>query len=460
MASEETACTMWKYALQYNFIWPEYAWIVYNIQSSECASSMEGVILINREEINVDLKSQEWIIEIRFGNSFNNHTSLGESRYLSLLYDSVLAVALAEQLNFTNATFPGISGQVQIREGKRLSNISIIHIQNYSNYEIGYYDTASKELYTLEDNIPFKVVTIPRDSILTVHDGITDLDVIFVLSIFAVCIGIVTVTLILYAYLYNEPEVKATSVTLSVCMFLGCYISLFFIPLLYIEGQQEFTLLLDVICMWLAWFCGLGLPFPLILGTLLLKMLRVYVIFFHPHSYKKKLCSDGALFVFMLLLSSPTILLLTAWTVFDYYSKSTVVIPQKGYLEIHKVCLGNHTAIWLSMLLVYFFTLLIAVIVVAFKTSKIRYKNFRDAKATNIYAFLVSFLTVMTLLYWFFFRSLEVSIPNSRGAAYTIYVGHILIPMSCQFTLFIPKLYPPIVQRLKQWNSNRKGNNS
>ena len=73
-------------------------------------------------------------------------------RYLSLLYDSVLAVALAEQLNFTNATFPGISGQVQIREGKRLSNISIIHIQNYSNYEIGYYDTASKELYILEDN--------------------------------------------------------------------------------------------------------------------------------------------------------------------------------------------------------------------------------------------------------------------------------------------------------------------
>ena len=60
---------------------------------------------------------------------------------MSLLYDSVLAVALAEQLNFTNATFPGISGQVQIREGKRLSNISIIHIQNYSDYEIGYYDT-------------------------------------------------------------------------------------------------------------------------------------------------------------------------------------------------------------------------------------------------------------------------------------------------------------------------------
>ena len=73
---------------------------------------MEGVILLNKKQINIDMQSQEWIKGIRFGNSCNNHTSLGESRYLSLLYDSVLAVALAEQLNFTNATFPGISGQV------------------------------------------------------------------------------------------------------------------------------------------------------------------------------------------------------------------------------------------------------------------------------------------------------------------------------------------------------------
>ena len=450
MVSEETACTILKYALQYKFTWPEYAWIVYNIQSSECTSSMEGVILLNKKQINIDMQSQEWIKGIRFGNSCNNHTSLGESRYLSLLYDSVLAVALAEQLNFTNATFPGISGQVQIREGKRLSNISIIHIQNYSNYEIGYYDTASKELYILEDN-HFNVATNRRDnvlSVLTVFDGITDLNVIFILSIFAVSIVTVTVTLVLYLYFHKEPEIKATSVTLSMCMFSGCYISLLFIPLLLIEGQSsEFTLLADVICMWLVWFSFLGLPFPLILGTLLLKMLRVYVIFFHPHSYKRKLCSDGGLFMSVLLLSSPTILVLTTWTVLDYHSKHRLMLPHEQVY--YDRCLSNHTALWLGMLLVYFFILLIAVIVVAFKTSKIRYKHFRDAKATNIYAFLASFLTVMALLYWFFFRSLEININSVKSSGYTLYVGHIFVSMSCQFTLFIPKLYPPIVRRLK-----------
>ena len=168
MVSEETACTILKYALQYNFTWPEYAWIVYNIESSECTSSMEGVILLNRKQR-------------------VNNTSINSR----ILYDSVLAVALAEQLNFTNATFPGISGQVQIREGKRLSNISIIHIQNYSNYEIGYYDTASKELYTLEDNNPFNLATIPRGNKLKVYDQISDSHVALVLLVFAFFLDLV-----------------------------------------------------------------------------------------------------------------------------------------------------------------------------------------------------------------------------------------------------------------------------
>ena len=448
MVSEETACTMWKYALQYDFTWPEYAWIMYNIQSSECANSMEGVILLNREQTNIDdLQPQEWInevLDVCVSSTFSSPTILNKSRYLRLLYDSVLAVALAEQLNFTGATFPGISGQVQIREGKRLSNISIIHIQNYSNCEIGYYDTASEELYTLEDEIPFIVAAIPRCNLIEVYDHLT---VIINLSIFAVCIIIVTVTLILYAYFHKEPEIKATSVTLSMCMFLGCYSFLLYIPLLLLKGES--ILLGNTICMWFPWFSGLGLPFPLILGTLLLKMLRIYMVFnhpiFNPYSFRKKLCYDGALFIFVLLLSSPIILVLTAWTVLDYYSIHRFVIQQKGYLE---VCLSNHTAIWIGMLLVYFFILLIAVIIVAFKTSKIRYKHFRDTKATNIFAFLISFLYVMILLYWAFFHSLEVSVHSYRSARLTLFVGHILIVMSCQFTLFIPKLYPPIVRRL------------
>ena len=98
----------------------------------------------------------------------------------------------------------------------------------------------------------------------------------------------------------------------------------------------------------------------------------------------------------VLLLSSPTILVLTTWTVLDYHSKHRLMLPHEQVY--YDRCLSNHTALWLGMLLVYFFILLIAVIVVAFKTSKIRYKHFRDAKATNIYAF----LGIVPSLLWHF----------------------------------------------------------
>ena len=459
MVSEEAACTLLKYALQHNFIWPEYAWIVYNIYSNKCVSDMEGVILLNKEQFYVNLKSKEWINAIKETiNSENDcHTVITASRYLNLLYESVLAVALAEQLNFSEATFPGISGQVQIREGKRQSNVSIIQIQNFSEIEIGHYNPVSMEVYfTQEGGNPFEMVKFPRVTIIfKVYDGISDLHVRLVLSSFVVSIIFITIIFILFLYFRNEPEIKATSVSLSMSMFLGCYILLLYIPLLLVERQSpQFSSLADTICMWQAWFSALGLPFPLILATLIVKMLRIYVIFnhpiFNPYSCKKKLCSDGVLFMFVLLLTSPTIVVLTAWSCFDYHSDNWLVIPQKGYIEVYDRCLSNHTVIWLCLLVLNLFILIVAVIIVALKTSKVRYKQFRDAKATNIYVFILSYLTVMTLLYWYFFRSLELNVANKRNTEYTLYTGHILIAMSCQFTLFIPKLYPPVMRRLNR----------
>ena len=105
------------------------------------------------------------------------------------------------------------------------------------------------------------------------------------------------------------------------------------------------------------------------------------------------------------------------------------------------------------MLLVYFFILLIAVIVVAFKTSKIRYKHFsihtnKGYKyIINIFIFLIS-LCCDTSLYvrMSFFHSLEVSVHSYYIDLLDLLFGHILIDMSCQFTLSILKLYPPIVR--------------
>ena len=51
--------------------------IVYNIQSSECTIAMEGVIFLNKEQTNIDLKSNLWInkvLDINISLTFNSHT--------------------------------------------------------------------------------------------------------------------------------------------------------------------------------------------------------------------------------------------------------------------------------------------------------------------------------------------------------------------------------------------------
>ena len=97
------------------------------------------------------------------------------------------------------------------------------------------------------------------------------------------CFTLVTATLVLFIRYRNEPEVKATSTALSILIFLGCYIWIFYLMVLNTtllpsyhrqsEGIRNF------ICVFRVWLHGLGYPVALIMSTLLVKLLRVYRIF-------------------------------------------------------------------------------------------------------------------------------------------------------------------------------------
>ena len=82
-----------------------------------------------------------------------------------------------------------------------------------------------------------------------------------------------TILLILYIVFRNEPSIKSTSVSLSMLMLIGCYILAVYTACLSVyDNESDF-------CMTLAWLSGIGLSVPLILATILVKMLRVYHIF-------------------------------------------------------------------------------------------------------------------------------------------------------------------------------------
>ena len=126
------------------------------------------------------------------------------------------------------------------------------------------------------------------------------------LLVFLVCAVGVTFILLLYIYYHNEPEIKATSVTLSLLMFLGCYIILFYMLMVILYTQSlvpsdsSFN-----ICLALLWSGLTSFSLPLILATLLVKMLRVYHIFNH-FGKVGRMYSDVALLIYVLLLIHQT----------------------------------------------------------------------------------------------------------------------------------------------------------
>ena len=177
---------------------------------------------------------------------------------------------------------------------------------------------------------------------------------------------------VVYVCFHKEPEIKATSVTVSLCMFLGCYLLLLFLPVLLIQSQPVSHLPYPEVftCTLLTWLSLLGLPLTLILATLLVKMLRVYLIFCTPHSYKRKLFSNPFLFLYIVLLTSPSFFFLLLWSATDTFINTVLEVHEKSRLLQFERCLSSNTLIWFGLQLVYIIILSVALVILAFKSSR------------------------------------------------------------------------------------------
>lgn len=273
--------------------------------------------------------------------------------------------------------------------------------------------------------------------------------IVIVLLLFITILIFLTIVLALYLYFRNEPEIKATSVSVSLCMFAGCYFKLFFVPCLLVETQPERIVgeVANFICIVLLWFSALGIPILLILASLFIKMVRVYVIFINPLSYKK-LCSNSFLFLYILLIMLPQLLILVLFSATDTFKNDVFKFNERSHIRIVEGCSSKHTIVWLGLMLVYIVTVTIALTVLAFKSSKVRYNNFQDTKATNAFTFLTIFIMIVGLAYWYFFRNLKPLFTYIVENEVVLYTSHFTLPVLCQLFLFIPKVYPPLKRRL------------
>ena len=433
--NRQAACSLLEEAREMDLIWPSYGWLFLDSESGVSLGdncSQEGVITIKDHSI----KSSDM--------NFESDSSI--------LFDSVLAVTLAsEGVQISNAYFEGRTGLVQFRNGNRLNNISAVQVINGSEIEIAHYNANTQQLIVTHAILESDS---PRGSVLIIQNENTiGHNILFAIITF-LCYLFITVVLILYVLFRNEPEIKATSVTISLSMFVGCYLLLSFILVLLVKAYPDMRVAVphSATCHFVAWLGGTGIPFPLILATILVKMLRVYAIVQNPLSYKKKFFTDSALLFYIVLLISPNIFILILWSSFDPLVIVEFTVPvQRGNVVV-EFCLSTHTPIWLVITYIYTAILMVTILIVGIKTLPLRYKYLQDTNSTNIFAVVAIASAIMGTIYGYLFSILQPSSENYTSSEITLSISIITIAMSCQLLLFVPKVLIP----LRRWLTRNK----
>lgn len=339
--------------------WPKYAWILHSYRFNDIPqyfyekhsiqNVLEGLFIFQliKEEITFESELNKADINVDGGQP---------NPYTYLLYYAVWMLCAP--------------GNQSVNTPSPLSNhIYFYQVVNYTSRYAGAYNSQSRMLENLtigtfiNSNLPIlRVLPSP-----------------YFLSLPALCFVLNTVLLVLYIYFRNEPSVKSTSVCLSSLIFIGCYLLIAYT----IVAIADIPLRIDL-CMVLVWLSGLGISLPLILTTLLVKMLRIYRIFSLYRRVKPKVhTSECAHFLYTVIILSPNIAILIVWTLLDPHYTENTYVENPGYIIIEQRCKSDFAFVWFLLLLVYYFILSMAVVTVAIKSRKIRLAQFKDTKESQ-----------------------------------------------------------------------------
>ena len=431
-ASPSTAISFLCEAYKRGLTWPKYAWILHSyrlddllqnsISNKGCMHSVqksfEGVFIFQLTYEGIDKE----IMHYRYNNS-----------YAFLLHDSVwnLISSVSTRSNSHSPSSP-------VHDS---SKIYVYHKLNSRARLISIYNGTSSTLTNINETI-FTDCDVP-----VVNGEVIPFTYLLPLPILSFIFN--TTLLILYVIFRNEPSIKSTSVSISMLIFIGCYFLIGYSISLIVGNQDLYKL---DFCMVNVWLSGIGLSIPLILATILVKMLRVYRIFMSFKLLKKSAyLSDFALLVYTILILSPNIILLILWTAIDPRYRVELYTEHPGYIEKVVTChTGDHELTWYALAFFYLILLSEAVVIVAIKSRNIRLARFKDTKTVNIFIFLYSIIGKCTFIYWKVLSFLESSF-------IILYVGHMLIAFLCQINLFVPKIWPAVQKKIIHRNCKYRG---
>jgi hypothetical protein len=299
-----------------HLVWPEYAWIVHSVELSEesCEnnSTLDGVISLHLKDTYQPMKCC--------------CSSVVPLHPLSITYLDSCSISSSSQ------------PRVVVQQIGMESETGITKSHPYPS-----------------DHPPQFVFTVHIYNIAIFYTGTT------------LCFILCTILLVLFICFRKEPAIKATSVSLSILIFIGCYLILLYLYILNSNDlpswYKQSVELRNGVCTSYTILSGLGFPMALILSILLVKLIRVYRLFRLKRRASKLTTSNLALAAFALIITIPNVLVSLAWSIGDPYTSVVNFSTKDGLVHISTRCNSSYASLWTVLQLVYIAILSLVLII-------------------------------------------------------------------------------------------------
>ena len=405
--------------------------------------------LYSTENINADLTFASYMYDQLWALALAVNISLPilESRNLSISNYTIgqpsITAVIEEQMS--NLSFQGAGGWVEFNQHRSVSTpVEIFWIMdNGTQKQVGLYNPLNHSHFYIDINSS----DLPSDTLPQVYNYVLiRLPVAISLYIIAgAVIMFTTVQLILYLHYRHHKMIKATSPYLSLLMFAGCYLLCIasIVKVTYgtfdnvATSKQTFVTMLSINIVIV--LNGLSL----ILVTMIIKLLRVYRIFFSKLKVDlgKYWSNCPLLFTILCLTVVPNIVIVPLIIVHTPIYGTYSVQRRNGSLTITNIHIELKTPSYFAIggLIACYVTILsLTVVYLSFRTRNVIHRNFKDTKKLNIFVFVLMFILLFTapLYVAFLFGRDEVS------ANLVLVVGMLTIAAASQLILFLPKVLP------------------
>ena len=450
-------------------VWPDYAWIFHNynieyilFQPANCnlEEAINGIFVIE-SQLPPELSEDDSIrydrsllidkVSLQFLStlSLEYNTTFNPNPLAIIMYELIwqTAIALNNTCHHSSGCRTHQVDPLVPYVGSDVWSMNVFHVRGQSWLFIGtMYGNSSTTSVSLNESI-VDTVALNELTVVSVDDPPLGYTIVVALII-ALLATYVTIMLILYILLRKQPEIKATSFSLSLLMFSGCYLILLYSSLINFYNCPAFNSLStssqNTICLAIQWTSPTGVSLPLALAVLLIKLIRIYYIFNKAKTRIGQGCSDLVLVSYVLMILSPTLLVNLIWNFTDRYHTVLKYSIQYGFVYVEKGLESKYSAYWLGILSVYLIILLMTLTVVAVMTRKVRLQHFKDTKKVNILVFILCCGIILTYSYWLLLKTLK----SPQYFISTVrYIAMLVLIISFQSLLFLPKVFPPLLQK-------------